>query len=395
MYNIASKVKKHRLYGDFQKVKSRLAAHQFVCWIAGGAVRDFCLGREVIEFDLVTDASTEILKKLFPEALLVGESFGVLKIPLANKEYFDLTTFRQESDYFDGRRPSHVSSATPVKDSERRDFTINSLFWDDVRDIIVDYRGGLFDLAAKKLVCVGNPDIRFSEDYLRIIRLVRFSAQLKFEIESKTKEAAAKYISKTGQVSGERIWSELKKINEVGTWNFALREDLFLAVLEEIFEIREINIKTIPDAATNIFLMIYLLEPSRDFTEIFKRRLRVSNLELAEYNSIQFLVKSSDNLSVEELAYEVEKNPLYAQQLANLVKSGIISDNVDQRIRNILKLNCEPLVTTRELLDLIPNRHISEELKLIRIGQFKKSYRTKREVFDYLKKKYAEKPENT
>ena len=103
-------LKNHRLYPEFVKVRERLHAHQFVCWIAGGAVRDFLIGREVSDFDLVTDASTEVLIELFPDAVMVGIAFGVLKIPVGDGDFFDLATFREESDYLDGRRPSQVKA---------------------------------------------------------------------------------------------------------------------------------------------------------------------------------------------------------------------------------------------------------------------------------------------
>lgn len=395
VYNIATNVKKHRLYSDFKKVKSKLAAHQFVCWIAGGAVRDFCLDREVNEFDLVTDATTEVLKILFPEALLLGEAFGVLKIPLPNKEFLDLTTFRQESDYLDGRRPSHVSAATPVKDSERRDFTINSLFWDDVRNVIIDYQGGIFDLNSRKISCVGDPEVRFSEDYLRIIRLVRFSAQLNFEIEEKTGDAALKFRSKINQVSGERVWSELKKISSASAWSFVLQKKIFLALLEEIFETEEINLKNIPGAEVNIFLVIFLMNPARDFSDILKKRLKVSNQELVIYNAIQFLVKASNKLSVEELAYELEKYPHYAEQMRYLVEVGIIPKSLDQRIKSTLTAYPKSLIVAGELLDLIPSQKISVELRFVRIAQFGGVYKTKAEVVEYLKNKYANMDEST
>lgn len=385
----------HRLYGDFQKVKSRLAAYQFVCWIAGGAVRDFCLNREVNEFDLVTDATTEVLKRLFPEALLVGESFGVLKIPLPNKEFMDLATFRQESDYLDGRRPSQVSAATPFKDSERRDFTINSFFWDDVRGVIIDYRGGLFDLFRKKITCVGDPEVRFSEDYLRIIRLLRFSAQLNFEIDESTNKAALRNKNKINKVSGERIWSELKKIDNAGAWGFVLNQSLFLALLEEIFSTKEISLINIPEVGADIFLIICLLNPKIDFSDVLKVRLRISNHELVKYKSIRFLVNNSDKLSVEEMAYEIENSLQYAEELKYLVDVGVISELFYEKVKSILHLNEEPLVTATEILDLLPKRAISEELKFLRITQFKNTYRTKGEAIEYLKKKYANTSKNT
>lgn len=395
MYNIALSLKKHRLYSDFQVVKERLAAHQFVCWLAGGAVRDFCLNREVDEFDLVTDANTENLKKIFPEALLVGENFGVLKIPLASGDIFDLTTFREESDYVDGRRPSHVSAATPLKDSERRDFTVNSLFWNDVSMEILDYRGGLFDLSRSQLICVGDPEVRFSEDYLRIMRLVRFSAQLRFDIDKATDAAAIKYCSKISKVSGERIWVELKKIERAKGWNFVFQQKLFRLLLQEIFSSVEIKLQELPELVENIFVIFYLLNPGFDLTDLLKTRLKLSNQELVEYTAIRFLMVQIQNFSVEELTYEIEKWPLCMRQMSMLVQSGLMDKTIEQSVKNILSSYPEPLIAPKEMLDLMPHRYISEEMRFLRVSQFKSNYRTKGEVVEYLKKKYAVKRENT
>ncbi len=372
-----------------------MARHQFVCWIAGGAVRDFCLNREVSELDLVTDATTDTLKSLFPEALLVGESFGVLKIPLADGEYFDLTTFRQESDYYDGRRPSHVSAATPVKDSERRDFTINSLFWDSVREVIIDYRGGLADLSLKRLICVGDPEVRFAEDFLRIIRLVRFAAQLNFEIDEATNAAAIRHCAAIDNVSGERIWAELKKITTPLAWNFIIERRLFGLIMRQIFGTPEIKLKKVPEAVKNSFVILYLLSPEIDLSEILKERLRISNQELAEYKMIRFLMTSLDRMIVEEVAYEREKSPLFARLMDVLIDSGLLAVQLGKEVENLLKLHPTPLITPKEVLDLMPSRYIKEEMKFLRVCQFKKSCTTKDEAVEYLKKKYADKPANT
>ena len=227
MQRLGSLFKNHPLYSDFIQVKSRLARHQFICWVAGGAVRDLYLGRKVDDFDLVTDASTETLKQIFPEAILVGESFGVIKIPVSNAELFDLATFRQESDYVDGRRPSAVSASTAIEDAKRRDFTINALFWDDENQQLIDLVGGVADLNHRQLRTVGDAYVRFEEDHLRIIRLIRFAAQLNFAIEPSTEQAAQAFISKIQKVSGERIWTELKKIAHARNWQVVLNSELF------------------------------------------------------------------------------------------------------------------------------------------------------------------------
>lgn len=395
MYNIASEIKKHRLYEDYQKVKARLSRHHFVCWIAGGAVRDFCLDREVNEFDLATDATTEVLKSLFPEAVLVGESFGVLKIPASQNEFFDLATFRQESDYTDGRRPSRVESATPVKDSERRDFTINALFWDDVQNVIIDYTGGMSDLLARRLCCVGDPSVRFSEDYLRILRLARFAAVLNFRIEEKTEQAAVSNRQMINKISGERIWSEFQKIAKAGAWTRALRLDLFRTLIEIIFQTEVSCSLDEKDETKELLLLIYSLNPKIDFTDILKRKLKVSNKELAEYNSVRFLLACIENMSIEEVAFEIEQHSQYEEYLKLLTTKGLVAAEITKSLLNILDTHKVRYIGTKDLVDLIPNNEISSEFKILRIGQFKELYKTKEEMVEYLKKKYADKSKNT
>ena len=386
VYNIASSVKNHRLYQDFSAVKNRLAAHQFVCWIAGGAVRDFCLGREVNEFDLVTDATTEALKILFPEAVLVGESFGVLKLPLSEGEFFDLATFREESDYRDGRRPSHVQASTPVADSLRRDFSVNAMFWNDQAGVIVDLRGGLADLELQRLVCVGEASVRFTEDYLRILRLARFAAQLNFKIEEKTLSAALAEKSRIKKVSGERIWSELRKIEKSGSLQKAMQIQLFRELLSEILGM---EIRDVQSPAQSLMLFIWKLDPKTDLSTALKERLKVSNAELQIYTAIKFLMDKKELLGPAELAYEIEKSALLKSEFSHLVSVGIIEAGLDQSIKKILEDHSEILITAKELVDLIPKNFIGEELKNIRISQFNGGHKTKGDVLHYLKKKYA------
>lgn len=389
VYSIASIVKNHRLYPDFLKVKERLAANQFVCWIAGGAVRDFCLGREVAEFDLVTDASTEALKLMFPEAVLVGESFGVLKIPLPNNEFFDLAGFREEADYTDGRRPSTVRSSTPTQDAHRRDFSINAMYWNDELQCIVDEQGGQLDLKQKRLRCVGIPDVRFGEDFLRILRLARFSVQLGFSVEPSTEAAAIAYLQNLQKVSGERIWAEIKKADMAHAWGLAVGQKLFRQILCFIFELAE----PLPAASVfgdaSLFLFLNLLAPKTDLSGLLKDRLKLSNAEIKNYQMLRFLLLNSEKLSTGELAFELEKSDALREHFQYLVKMTLLDSAVDEKIQNAFRKHSELLITAKDLMDLIPAKNISEELKLIRIGQLDADFGSKTQVLAYLKKKYA------
>jgi tRNA nucleotidyltransferase/poly(A) polymerase len=397
VYNIATKLKNHRLYKDYVSVKEILAEYQFVCWIAGGAVRDFYTSREVHDFDLVTDASTEALKEIFPKALLVGESFGVIKLPIGNTEFFDLASFRQESDYFDGRRPSLVNSSTPYKDSERRDFTMNAMFWDDERELIVDYRNGLSDIDAGIITCVGNAEVRFSEDHLRILRLVRFSAQMGFKIEPHTYAAALKLIKKIKLISGERVWDELKKINKTNSWDFISEEPLFCGLLKEILEVnslnfaslKKINFTNIRESSWVLYLIMYVLSPETDFLTFLKKRLKVSNQEAEKYSTIRFLMTQALQKPIAELAYEIDKSVLNLTALRLISEAGLIQNSIIKEVENKINLHSELLVKAQDILTLVPKHVVSAELKYIRLSQFNEVYKTKADVLDYLKKKYA------
>lgn len=390
MYNKASEVKNHRLYPELKKISDRLKAHQFVCWLAGGAVRDLLLGREVSDFDLVTDASTEVLKVLFPEAVLVGEAFGVLKIPLPSGDTLDLATFREEADYKDGRRPSMVRSSTPVQDSLRRDFTINSFFWDDQSACVRDYQGGLFDLQQNCIRCVGEAKLRFSEDYLRIVRLMRFSLQLGFSVESSTLAAAREGLPNVDRISGERIWAELKKIEAHQAWLKAKESSFFLEVLSFILKEEIKNLK-VSGFVTSMSLQmaLYLLNPSSDFSEVLKNRFKVSKKELEKYRNIRFLASESSKLSVEELTFEIERAEELIEVLKDCVSAGILSEELLKKIEILRAENPASLVSGAEMKDLVPAHLISEEIRNIRVGQLGKIYRTKVDALDYLKKKYA------
>jgi len=198
-------------------VQRKLQIGGYLCWVSGGAVRDAYLNRKFHDIDLTTNADESFILEQFPNAVLTGRQFGVYKIPYANSEgiiVIDLTVFREEDSYEDGRRPSQIIKSTPQKDAARRDFTINALFYDLNNNQTIDYVGGLDDLNRKVLKCVGHARDRFLEDHLRILRLVRFKAQLDFSIESETLAAALNTAHLLVKISAERKTEELKRIFE-------------------------------------------------------------------------------------------------------------------------------------------------------------------------------------
>ncbi len=194
-----------------QKIQTKIRENGFVAMLAGGAVRDAFLGVIPHDLDVVTDASIEDLKKIFNKIVFVGESFGVLRV-IEDDQTIEVAQFRKESDYEDGRHPSLISSATPEEDAHRRDFTVNALFYDFSTEKVLDYVGGIGDLEQKILRCVGDTEVRFKEDHLRILRAVRFEAQLGFSLSPEAEHSCKEMSQLTAKLSKERIQDELLKI---------------------------------------------------------------------------------------------------------------------------------------------------------------------------------------
>ena len=193
------------------EIVRRLQTAGFAAFWVGGCVRDFFLGREPQDYDIATDARPEQIEKLFKRTIAVGRKFGVM-IVVEDKHQFQVATFRAESDYKDGRRPTKVVFSSAEADAQRRDFTVNGLFYDPVTEKLHDWVGGEKDLRAKIIRTIGSPDERFAEDHLRLLRAVRFAAQLGFEIEPQTFAALKANAPRIKNISAERIRDELIKL---------------------------------------------------------------------------------------------------------------------------------------------------------------------------------------
>lgn len=187
----------------------------YVAYLAGGCVRDELLGYHPKDYDVATDAHPETVKKLFPRGRYIGESFGVVQVSVKGYPHHpvEVATFRNEWGYEDGRRPTDVQFTDAENDAQRRDFTINGLFEDpitnDASKKIIDYVGGQADLQSRLVRAIGDPQQRFGEDYLRMLRAVRFATRLGFEIEPETAQAIPPLANNLARISRERIGQEL------------------------------------------------------------------------------------------------------------------------------------------------------------------------------------------
>jgi tRNA nucleotidyltransferase/poly(A) polymerase len=192
-------------------VATRLRAAGYTAYFAGGCVRDRLLGREPQDFDVATDAPAAMVQQLFSKTVPVGVQFGVVLV-LIDDEPIEVATFRADAIYLDGRHPSSVRFSSPEEDARRRDFTINGMFIDPVTDAVIDYVGGQHDLKAGIIRAIGDPHARISEDRLRMLRAVRFTARLGFAMEPATLEAIRAAAPTITDIAWERIGDEVIRI---------------------------------------------------------------------------------------------------------------------------------------------------------------------------------------
>ena len=192
-------------------ILNTLNQNNYQAYIVGGAVRDSLLNRKIKDWDIATDATPDKIQLLFNKTLPTGLKHGTVTV-IVGKEQHEVTTFRVDGDYSDGRHPDRVVFTDDLmEDMSRRDFTINGMGYNKQMGL-VDPFGGLYDIEHKIIRCVGNPNDRFTEDALRMMRAIRFDCQLDFSIESSTLSAIAKNSGLIQKVSAERIQDELNKI---------------------------------------------------------------------------------------------------------------------------------------------------------------------------------------
>ena len=188
-----------------------LQAHGFEGYVVGGCVRDAILGRTANDWDITTPALPDDIHRIFPHTVDTGVAHGTVTV-LVDREPFEVTTYRIDGVYEDGRHPREVFFTPRLsEDLRRRDFTINAMAWSR-RSGLVDLFGGMEDLQAGLIRCVGEPRERIGEDALRMMRAVRFAAQLGFALEEGTAEAVAEMAPSLAKISAERICAELVKL---------------------------------------------------------------------------------------------------------------------------------------------------------------------------------------
>lgn len=273
-------------------IVAKLAHAGYTAYFAGGWVRDYVMGHPSEDIDIATNASPAEIMDLFSQTILVGLAFGVV-IVVVEGHQFEVATFRKDLRYVDGRHPLGIEMSTSLEDALRRDFTINGMFYDPLKEIIHDFVHGQEDIRHGIIRTIGNPHERFFEDRLRMLRAFRFSARFAFAIDPETQEAIRENADKLfPAVAMERVWQEFNKMAAYPRFDQAIVEMHRLTLLDIIFpEIAGMHIKELrqrvknfshfsPNCPTILYLMEILNSlPFAKKMEITKR-LKASNKDV-------------------------------------------------------------------------------------------------------------------
>jgi poly(A) polymerase len=329
-------------------IVAKLRQRDFIAYFAGGCVRDQLMGFCPKDYDVATNASPEQIVQIFGSrnTHLVGAAFGVACVHQKKGEHsfqVEVATFRTDGEYVDGRRPTSVRYASPQDDAQRRDFTINGMFYDPIENQLHDFVQGEDDLKKQVIRAIGSPHQRFAEDKLRMVRAVRFAARFQFEIESGTEQALLDSSHSLSQISSERLADELSKISKLSTAAWALdslhAHQLLGPIWPRVNQLWNENSK-----AKSLNLRIV-------------ERLGCSTIDSILASGIWTIRQYEPQLAVWVLAEEVGHHLRLSNEITDNVK--YLSDNVDL----ILQANrrpwsaLQPLVMHPKVADLVRLAH--------------------------------------
>ena len=287
------------LPSNVEYVLSKLKENGYQAYVVGGAVRDFLMGKTPHDYDLTSDALpsqiSDVFKDFYQEHS--GEKHGTIRVIIDHKP-IEITTFRCDEGYTDYRRPDNVEFVKDVYiDSKRRDFSINAFYYSEGH--IYDFHEGLEDLNNKVIKTIGNPSARFHEDALRILRAIRFSAKLGYEIESKTKTALLDCKEELNLIAKERILIELKEISSTSNFFRNIKEyfPIFKIIIpcldkigNSIDDIYNFDTKSYGDYIASLSALFSLREINNDFMP-WRLFIKMDNESI---NAIKTLIKLKD-----------------------------------------------------------------------------------------------------
>jgi poly(A) polymerase len=428
-----------------RKIVERLRGEGHIAYFAGGCVRDIVRRVTPKDYDIVTSARPEVVQQVFPRTHAVGAHFGVI-IVLENNFQFEVATFRSDDAYIDGRHPSAVHFSSPEEDAQRRDFTINGMFYDPMADKVIDLVGGRADIDAKLVRAIGDPARRFAEDRLRMLRAVRFATALDYEIDKQTWEAIIANASSINQISAERIRDELERIllspNRVRGWDLLDASGLMRAILPEleamkgvlqpeqfhpegdVFVHTRLMLQLLPEEVSVplVFAVLFhdvakpvtaTVDPTgrirfnehdrigAQMTEAIMRRLRFSGAEIEDTVEMvrqHMVFKDAPNMRVAKLKRFMAR-PTFDDELelhrVDCQSSHRMLDNYEFLLSKREEFANEPIIPPPLVRgdDLIalgvkPGPKFGEILEAIETRQLEGSLRTREEALDWVKHEY-------
>jgi poly(A) polymerase len=279
----------------------------YIAYFAGGWVRDFILQKPSDDIDIASSATVEEVQRLFPKTIPVGVAFGIVII-VQDGHQFEIASFRKDRGYIDGRRPVGIDPASPEEDAQRRDFTINGMFYDPIQDKIFDFVEGIKDLKKGIIRAIGDPSARFLEDRLRMMRAVRYSTRFNFPIESDTLQAILMQ-AKTllPSVAIERIWQEFKKMSQFSHFDTGLLTLHQLNLLPTIFpQLKDVSVE---ELQRRVNFIEHFPKSSPTIAEL---------LELFPDSSLQDLVDICDYLKLSKVDKDFVEFYYHAQRLLSM-----------------------------------------------------------------------------
>ena len=428
-----------------REVAARLREQGHIAYFAGGCVRDMVRGLVPKDYDIATDARPEAVQTLFPRTFAVGAHFGVI-IVLENGFQFEVATFRSDDAYIDGRHPSAVHFSSPEEDAQRRDFTINGMFYDPIAENVIDFVGGRTDIDAKLVRAIGDPAQRFTEDRLRMLRAVRFATTLGYQIDNTTWEALIANAPSINQISAERIRDELIRIfvspHRVRGWDLLDSSGLMRAILPEldamkgvlqpeqfhpegdVFVHTRLMLQLLPekvsvplvfavlfhDVAKPVTAMVDTTGRIRfndhdrigaQMTEAIMRRLRFSSAEIeatVEMVRQHMVFKDAPNMRVAKLKRFMAR-PTFDEELelhrVDCESSHRMLDNYEFLQRKREEFANEPIIPPPLVrgddliaLGLKPGPNFGKILEAVETRQLEGTLRTREEALEWVKREY-------
>ncbi len=428
-----------------RKIAERLRGEGHIAYFAGGCVRDIVRRVTPKDYDVATSATPEIVQKLFPRTHAVGAHFGVI-IVLEDGFQFEVATFRSDDAYIDGRHPSAVHFSSPQEDAQRRDFTINGMFYDPVGEKVIDFVGGCADIDAKLVHAIGDPAQRFAEDRLRMLRAVRFATVLDYQIDPKTWDALIANAASINQISAERIREELVRIfvslNRARGWDLLDSSGLMAAILPEleamkgvlqpeqfhpegdVFVHTRLMLQLLPEEVSVplVFAVLFhdVAKPvtatvdktgrirfnehdriGAQMTEAIMRRLRFSGAEIeatVEMVRQHMVFKDTPNMRVAKLKRFMAR-PTFEEELelhrVDCESSHRMLDNYEFLLRKREEFANEPIIPPPLVrgddliaLGLKPGPKFGEILEAVETRQLEGALCTREEALDWVKREY-------